>query len=164
MSGPDAWVARVDGAWFWQIQVPPPPPPQPAEPATPTAGPVPSPPPPAPAPTVRSPLQWTPQSSLLFQDSNGTWQEANPAMAQVVALPAALQGSSEVLFSPDGRQVLFRKGNQLLTANRDGSLPKLVGQNLTGFWAPDSTLITTTAPVPGTGTSTDPRIPGMGMQ
>lgn len=165
MDGPEAWVSRVDGAWLWQIEVPAPPPPNPPEPTPPGVGPVPPPPPPPPAPKVMPPLQWTPQSTLLFQDSNGTWQEAHPAGARVIPLPAALQNTRELAFSPDGQQVLYHKGTQLFTALRDGSQPKLVGQDLTAFWGPDGQLVTMKAPAPGApAPAPDPRSSGMSQE
>lgn len=162
--GDEAWVVRVDGAWFWQIELPPPPPPKPPEPPTTSGGPVPPPPPPPPAPKVRPPLQWTPQSTLLFLDSNGTWQEANPATALVAPLPAALQDTQAIAFSPDGRQALYYKGNQLFTALRDGSQPKLVGTNLTGYWGPDGKLMTMQSSRPGTAPPPAPSTPGPGPE
>lgn len=151
-----AWVARVDGAWLWQIQIPAPPAPPttlppgssapPATPATPATPPA----PPAPPPTVQGALQWSPRTTLLFLDSNGQWQEANPATTLVATLPAALQGSVGLTYSPDGRQVLYYKGTALYTAQRDGTGSRLVGEGLTGYWTPDSTLVSTKAAPPGT--------------
>lgn len=163
MTAEGAWVARVDGAWLWEIQLPAPPPPKPPEPPT-HGGPLPPPLPPPPAPKVVGSLQWTPQSTLLFIDSNGLWQEASPATNLVTPLPAALQGTTGLVFSPDGRQVLYYKGRALFTALRDGSQPKLVGENLTGYWTPDGRLMTVTAGQPGTKPAPDGKAPGMGQE
>ncbi len=110
------------------------------------------------------PLSWTPQSTLLFPDSDGTWQEANPAMAQVKPLPSAFVGARLLTLSPKGDQVLYYRGNQLWTARRDGTQPTLIGENLTGWWEADGTLgsRTATQPPPPSTVPTDP--PGMGRQ
>lgn len=86
------------------------------------------------APVPTGALQWTPRSTLLFADTAGRWLEADPLTARVVPLGAALNGATGVTPSPDGRQILFYKGNQLYTALRDGSQPQLVGENVTGYW------------------------------
>lgn len=155
-----AWVARVDGAWFWQIGLPAPSP-TPPEPPTPgTTLPLPPPEP----PTVVGAPHWTPHSTLLLTDSNGLWQEANPATAMAAPLPAGLQGTTGLAFSPDGRQVLYYKGALLFTALRDGSQPKLVGEKLLGHWAPDGKLVTTQANQPVKNPGPDLKNPGMGPE
>ncbi|MFZ5813852.1 MAG: TolB family protein [Bacillota bacterium] len=148
-------MVRTDGAWLWQIQLPAPPPPPPEPPAP--GKPLPPPPPPPPPPTIVGSPQWTPQSTLLFQDSSGTWQEAHPAGARLMALPPALQGTVGLAISPDGQQVLYYKGSQLFTARRDGSQPRLVGAGLIGSWAPDGTLQTAKAPPPGLAPQAEPQ-------
>lgn len=147
-----AWVARVDGAWLWQIELPAPPPPEPAEPPAP-GSPAPT---PLPPPAVVGPLQWTPQSTLLLTGSDGLWYEAVPARVLASPLPAALQGTTGLAFSPDGSQVLYFKGPLLYTALRDGSQPKLIGENLTGYWRPDGQLVTAKASQPVPQTLPDP--------
>ncbi|MFZ5823490.1 MAG: hypothetical protein ACOY94_04000 [Bacillota bacterium] len=157
-----AWVARIDGAWLWEIQLPAPPPKEPEPPAP--GGPLPPPPPPPPPPTVVGAPHWTPQSTLLLLDSNGLWQEANPAKAMVTPLPAALQGTTGIAFSPDGRQVLYYKGAQLFTALRDGTQPKLIGANLIGSWTPEGKLVTTSALSPTQNQGPNVVSPGLGKE
>lgn len=173
-----AWIVRVDGAWLWQVQLPavsPTPAGTPgtagtttgATPATGTAtgtagttgaatgtaagtagaatGAT-----PAPA-TVAGPVQWTPDSNLALRDSAGRWWAANTTTTQVSPMTTAFEGATGLTFSPDGSKVFFYKGTQLITALRDGSQARLVGENLVGAWAPDGTLQTTKkAPAPGT--------------
>lgn len=171
LSGGDAWVVRVDAAWIWQVQVPTaqqeqqPPAGQgtqqsqagPNAQQSPTAqgaqqppagqpdaggGTAANPNPAVPA-TIAGPLQWTPESTLLFQDSTGYWHEANPDTAIVTTLPAAFLGATGLTPSPDGHLVMYYKGTQLYTAQRDGSKPVLVGNNLVGHWDSAGQLVTT---------------------
>lgn len=136
------WVARKDGAWLWQVPLlPPPPPPTPAQPQVTL---IPGQPPPAPAPVTPKatkylgPLNWTSRGTLLMRDDGGTTVEIHPERASVTQLPYALQGKQDMLFSPDGKQVLYTQpgsaGRQLIVANADGTGPKFLGDNVTGTW------------------------------
>ncbi|MEW8977396.1 MAG: hypothetical protein AB2385_03240 [Symbiobacterium sp.] len=99
------------------------------------------------APTPVGPLQWTPESTLLFRDSAGRWLEADPLTAQVKPLGAALNGVAALTLSPDGREVLYYKGNRLYRALRDGSQEQLVGENVIGHWDSAGQLVVTPRPV-----------------
>lgn len=144
------WVARSDGAWFWQVQLP-----APSEPKAPPLPPGTHPPPSLEKPKPTAPqappvmvgvARWTDRSTLLLRDNQGGWYEADPLMARVEPLPAPFRGAEELTLSPDGRKVLYyapgRKGRQLWTANADGSSARSHGENLAGSWNPDSTLKT----------------------
>jgi hypothetical protein len=91
---------------------------------------------------VVGPIQWTPDSNLALRDSAGLWWAANPTTTLVSPMTPAFQGATGLTFSPDGSKVFFYKGTQLITAMRDGSQPKLVGDNLVGSWAANGTLQT----------------------
>ena len=138
MTEQGAWIARIDGAWLWQLELPPPPPP-PAPPAQP--GPRPPAPESLPPANVVLPLVWTSRNTLMFQDENGYWHEARPERAVITQLPAAFQGKRDLDFSPDGKQVLYATnvsgGQQLWVAAADGTNPKILGENVIGFWGPD---------------------------
>lgn len=155
MTAEGPWVARVDGAWLWQIelQVPLPPPTPPVPPGTHPAKPPSPPPAPAKPPVVVGALQWTDAAQLLFQDDTGAWHLADPAGARVTALPPAFKGKEGLQFSPDGRQVLFyapgKTGRGLWLAAADGSNPKLVGENVTGFWQKPGGNLVVQKPTPG---------------
>lgn len=56
-------------------------------------------------------------------------------------MPAVFKDKRELDFSPDGKQVLYSTnvggGKQLWVAAADGSNPKLLGENVVGFWGED---------------------------
>lgn len=170
------WIARVDGAWLWQVPlpetaVPKPTPSQPALPqqppaqtgttpgkTTPTQATKPS---EAPKATkYLGPLDWTSRDTLLLRDDTGTWVEIDPEGAKVTLLPAALQGKEWITFSPDRKQVLYyangKTGKQLWVANADGTKPTLLGENVTGTWGPDGKPVVTKVQVQTTATGGKP--------
>jgi hypothetical protein len=138
MTGQGAWVARVDGAWLWQITLP-------SLPATPTAKPAVPGPQPATAPPPKAPaiaaMEWTPQNTLLLRDATGTYHQAEAEWAKITMLPATLQGKEMLTFSPNGKQVLYyingKTGKQLWLANADGTNAKFLGENVVGSWDKD---------------------------
>lgn len=160
------WIARVDGAWLWQVPLPemaepkpttgqpplsPPLIPQQPKPGT---GPgnnngaqTPTPPTARKATKYLGPLAWTPRDTLLMRDDTGTWVEIEPVAAKVTPLPAALQGKEWITYSPDRKQVLYyangKTGKQLWIANADGTSPRLLGENVTGAWGPDGKPLVT---------------------
>ncbi len=140
LTGQGAWIARVDGAWLWQLELPIPKPPAPPPDPPGTQSPKPATPPAAPAkqPVPVGPLVWTPQGALLFQDDTGAWHLANPEAAQITPMAAVLTSKEGVTFSPDGKQVSYytpgKTGRQLWVAAADGTGAKLMGENVTGFW------------------------------
>jgi hypothetical protein len=166
------WIARIDGAWLWQVPLPEAAAPpktgtttpgarqpgtaaqgaqtQPAKPATPTT-----------AHTTKpikylGPLDWTQQVTLLMRDDTGTWVEIDPEAATVTLLPAALQGKEWLTYSPDRKQVLYyapgKTGKQLWVANADGTKPVLLGENVTGIWGPDGKPVVTKVQTQATAT------------
>lgn len=156
------WVARVDGAWLWQVPLPetaapkqdaptqpamaqPVRPPEPGAPATTAAQPA------RPAATKATaylgPVDWTAESTLLLRDDTGIWVEINPEASKVVLLPALLQGREWVTYSPDRKQVMYyttgKTGKQLWVAKADGKDAKFLGENVTGTWGPDGKPVVT---------------------
>ncbi|HEY3367117.1 MAG TPA: hypothetical protein VGK74_18845 [Symbiobacteriaceae bacterium] len=150
LTAQGAWVARVDGAWLWQIQLPdaapaPGTPTVPAPPAKPDSEKPNVKPAPAAGPATVKSIEWTVRGTLLIQDSKGLWLEADPEHARVTALPAGLQGKEVVAFSPDGKQVLYyvndKAGKQLWSANADGSKPTYLGVGLAWSWNEQGKLV-----------------------
>jgi len=160
------WIARVDGAWLWQVPLPEaaaanpatnqpggtqpllPLQPKPGATAGSTNASQPPNPPAAPKATkYLGPLDWTSRDTLLMRDDTGTWAEVDPESATVKLLPAALQGKEWITFSPDRRRVLYyangKTGKQLWVAKADGTEPKLLGENVTGTWGPDGNPVVT---------------------
>jgi hypothetical protein len=176
------WVTRKDGAWLWQVPLPGEanapsligptaqtgapagqtvPTVQTTQAATPAQPGKPAPPPPPKSTKYVGPLRWTSQNTLLMRDEMGTWVTCNPETAMVTVLPQALQGKEELLFSPDGKLVIFfiptKAGRELWMSNADGSKPKYLGVNVTGAWDPKGQPVVqkATTPAPGTLTPTD---------
>lgn len=169
------WIARVDGAWLWEVPLPdvavpkPVTPTQPAmsQPVLPTqpgtakppAGQTVSPATASKATKYLGPLDWTSQATLLLRDDAGTWVEINPEASKVTKLPAALQGKEWITYSPDRKQVMYyaqgTKGPQLWIAKADGTEPKFQGDNVTGTWGADGKVIIT---------KTQPASPGAASQ
>lgn len=156
MTDQGAWVTRIDGAWLWQMELPAPgtQPAAPPPPATPGSRPLAVPPAPViiQGTTFAGALKWTPRNTLLVQDDVGTWYEAAPAAARVTPLPAALQGKGELIFSPDGKQVMYyvtvKTAKQLWVVNIDGTNARLLGENVTGRWGPDGKPVVEKIPDP----------------
>lgn len=166
MTSQGAWVARIDGAWLWQIELPKPPPAPPAPaPDRPGAQPAPPPAPPRQPVPVGS-LRWTPLGALLFQDDAGVWWLADPEIASVSQLPLGLQGKDLAQFSPDGKQVLYyttgRTGRQLWVAAADGKDARLLGENVAGEWDAEGKLVVTkvTNPAPNGNQTPSGSVPG----
>jgi hypothetical protein len=160
MTGQGAWVARVDGAWLWQIALPAPPAPLPPKSSQP--GLKLPPPPPTKAPLVVS-MEWTLRDTLLLKDDVGVYHEANAEWGTTVQLPLALQGKQSLTFSPDGKQVLYysngKSGKQLWIANADGTNPKYQGDDITGSWDEASKLVVVKPKPPAVGAGA-PTAPG----
>jgi hypothetical protein len=141
------WVARLDGAWLWQVPLPDgntsSPPPAPAPQPGKQQGSTPS---PRKATRYVGLPEWTSRNTLLLQDDTGTWVEADPYLTRVTVLPSLLQGKEGLMFSPDGKQVAYytpgKTGKQLWVAKADGTDAKLIGENLIGFWGKDGKLET----------------------
>jgi hypothetical protein len=173
-----AWIVRIDGAWYWQVElttVAPPPaqagqrPPANGQSAPTTGQSAPTTgqqaatgqQPPAgqaglaPATATQTAVAvggWTPASQLLVQAHTGAWYEADPLTATVTPLAPFWQGRSNLLLSPDGKQILYSqpgpKGPQVWVANKDGSRPTLVADNATAVWGADNKPVVTKLPEP----------------
>lgn len=168
VTGQGLWVARVDGAWLWEVPLAEPPAPAPAPAATTATDAAKTTTPPTPAPLPAKPIkfvgtpQWTPGNTILIQDDTGNWDLANPDRVEIHALPALLQGKESPQFSPDGQQVLYytagKAGQQLWVARADGTAAKLMGENVIGNWNASGKLVVTKAVNPKP-TSRIPEIP-----
>ncbi|HWI52997.1 MAG TPA: hypothetical protein VNT01_12735 [Symbiobacteriaceae bacterium] len=169
------WLARVDGAWLWQVPLPEVAAPKPTAPGLPAMSQPVLPQQPgtvqpgahqtAPQTTTKAtaylgPLDWTPRSTLLLRDDTGTWAEIDPEACKVSLLPAALQGKEWITYSPDRKQVLYytpgKTGKQLWQAQADGTKPILLGENVTGTWGPDGKPVVTKVQPPAAGAGNKP--------